>query len=162
MEVNVWGTMLGCQACLPLMRRKRRGTIVNLASVNALTGVANMLAYNTSKGAVRSMTMSLAMELAADDIRVNCVCPGATRTGIVEEILDEADNRDEAEAMMSAKHPIGYIAHAEEIAATIAFLASDDASFMTGAAVPVDWRAQHKGLRSGSVSAAGRVCCHHE
>ena len=82
--------------------------------------------------------MSLALELTDDKIRVNCVCPGSVRTQIISEILDEAPDRELAEQAMIARHPIGYLADPEEVAAVIVFLASDDASYMTGTAVPVD------------------------
>ena len=97
-----------------------------------------MLAYNVSKGAIKTLTMSLAMELTADKIRVNCVCPGSIKTQIIEDILDEAPDRQAAEEAMIARHPAGYIASPDEVASVIAFLASEDASFMTGTAVPVD------------------------
>lgn len=138
MDTNVWGTLLGCKKCIPLMRKRGSGSIVNLSSVNALTGVPNMMAYNVSKGALKTLTMSLAMELTEDNIRVNCVCPGSIKTQIIEDILDEAPDREAAETAMVARHPAGYIASPDEVASVIAFLASNDASFMTGTAVPVD------------------------
>lgn len=138
MDTNVWGTLLGCKTCIPLMRKRGAGSIVNLSSVNALNGVPNMMAYNISKGAIKTLTMSLSIELAADNIRVNCVCPGAVKTPIIEEILSEADDRKTLEQQITARHPIGHMAEPEEIASVIAFLASDDASYMTGTAVPVD------------------------
>ena len=138
MDINAWGTVLGCKKTIPLMRKRGGGAIVNLSSINALTGIPNMLAYNASKGAIKTMTMSLAMELVDENIRVNCVCPGAVETPILNEILDEAPDRDALEQTMAAKHPIGRIAAPDEVAAAIAFLASDDASFMTGLAVPID------------------------
>lgn len=138
MAVNVTGTFLGCKKAIPLMRRRGGGAIVNLSSLNALAGVPNMLAYNASKGAVRTMTMALAMDHVGDKIRVNCVCPGAVDSPIIEEILAEAPEPEAARAAIAAKHPMGRIATAEEVASVIAFLASDDASFMTGIAVPVD------------------------
>lgn len=138
MDVNAWGTVLGCKKAIPLMRKRGGGAIVNLSSINALAGVPNMLAYNASKGAIKTLTMSLAMEHVGENIRVNCVCPGAVKTPILDEILDEAPDRSAIVEMMVAKHPIGRIATPDEIASVIAFLASDDASFMTGLAVPID------------------------
>lgn len=138
MNTNAWGTVLGCKKTIPLMRKRGGGAIVNLSSINALAGIPNMLAYNASKGAIKSITMSLAMEHVEENIRVNCVCPGAVETPILNEILDEAPDRGTLEQTIAAKHPIGRIATPEEVAAVIAFLASDDASFMTGMAIPID------------------------
>lgn len=90
MDVNAWGTLLACKKMIPLMRKRGGGAIVNLSSVNALTGIPNMMAYNASKGAVKAMTTSLAMEHVGENIRVSCVLPGAVGTPILEEILSEA------------------------------------------------------------------------
>ncbi len=138
MDINAWGTVLGCKKTIPLMRKRGGGAIVNLSSINALAGIPNMLAYSASKGAIKTITMSLAMEHVDENIRVNCVCPGAVETPILNEILDEAPDRGALEQTIAAKHPIGRIATPDEVAAVIAFLASDDASFMTGLAVPID------------------------
>ena len=138
MDTNAWGTVLGCKKTIPLMRKRGGGAIVNLSSINALAGIPNMLAYNASKGAIKTITMSLAMEHVEENIRVNCVCPGAVETPILNAILDEAPDRSTLEQTIAAKHPVGRIATPDEVAAVIAFLASDDASFMTGLAVPVD------------------------
>lgn len=138
MDINAWGTVLGSKKTIPLMRQRGGGAIVNLSSINALTGIPNMLAYNASKGAIKTITMSLAMEHVGENIRVNCVCPAAVATPILDEILDEAPDRGALEQAIAARHPIGRIATPDEVAAVIAFLASDDASFMTGLAIPVD------------------------
>ena len=138
MDINAWGTVLGSKKTIPLMRQRGGGAIVNLSSINALTGIPNMLAYNASKGAIKTITMSLAMEHVGENIRVNCVCPAAVATPILDEILDEAPDRGALEQAIAARHPIGRIATPDEVAAVIAFLASDDASFMTGLAVPID------------------------
>ena len=120
------------------MRERGGGAIVNLSSINALSGSPNMLAYGASKGAIKTITMTLALEHVTENIRVNWVCPGAVATPILNEILDEAADRGALEQAMAARHPIGRIATPDEVAAVIAFLASDDASFMTGLAVPID------------------------
>ena len=138
MTVNLTATFLGCKKAIPLLRRRGGGAIVNMASLAALSGTPNMVAYCAAKGAVRSMTMALAVDHVGDGIRVNCVCPGAVDTAMVADILSDAADLEAARAAIARRHPMGRIARPEEVAAVIAFLASDDASFMTGLAVPVD------------------------
>jgi NAD(P)-dependent dehydrogenase (short-subunit alcohol dehydrogenase family) len=138
MDVNAWGTLLACKKVIPLMRKRGGGAIVNLSSINALAGIPNMIAYNASKGAIRAITSSLAMEHVGENIRVNCVCPGAVNTPILDDIVSDSPDRALREREMAAKHPVGRIAAPDEIANVIVFLASEDASFMTGLAVPVD------------------------
>ncbi len=138
MAVNLWGSFLGCKKAIPAIRRRGGGAIVNLSSINALKGVAGMAAYNTSKGGIRAMTMGLALEIIDDGIRVNCVCPGAVDTPIIDGIVAQADDKDAMLRTINARHPIGRMADPEEVAAAIAFLASDDASYMTGLAIPID------------------------
>lgn len=138
MAVNLWGTFLGCRTAIPAMRRRGGGAIVNLSSINAITGVPGAIAYNVSKGGILTLTQALAMEHVNDGIRVNCVCPGPVETPIVSTILGRSPDPEAAREAMAARQPMGRIAAPEEIAAVIAFLASDDASFMTGLAVPVD------------------------
>jgi NAD(P)-dependent dehydrogenase (short-subunit alcohol dehydrogenase family) len=140
MAVNLWGTFLGCRTAIPALRRRGdgRGAIVNLCSINALTGVPGAAAYSASKGGVLALTRALAMEHAGDGIRVNCVCPGPVGTPIIEAIIGRAPDPGAARAAIAAKQPMGRMAAPEEVAAVIAFLASGDASYMTGLAIPVD------------------------
>lgn len=138
LNVNLWGPFLGCKKAIPLMRARGGGAIVNLASINAIRGNNNMIAYAASKGGVLAMTMSLAMDHVKDGVRVNCVCPATIDTPMVEGQLRQAPDYAAALAAITAKHPIGRMAKPEEVASVIAFLASGDASFMTGLAVPVD------------------------
>ena len=138
MDINAWGIVLGCKKTIPLMRKRGGGAIVNLSSLGALAGVPNELAYTASKGAIKTITMSLAMGHVDENIRVNCVCPGAVEAPMLNEILDNSPDRGALEQALAAEHPIGRIATPDEVAAVIAFLASDDASFMTGLAVPID------------------------
>lgn len=138
MNVNLWGPFLGCKHAIPVMRSAGGGAIVNLASINAIRGNNNMVAYAASKGGVLAMTMSLALDHAKDNIRVNCVCPATIDTPMVQAQVNQAPDIAAALAAMQAKHPIGRIAQPEEVASVIAFLASSDASFMTGLAIPID------------------------
>lgn len=138
MAVNLKGTFIGCKKAIPLIRKRGGGAIVNLASINAIRGNTRLVAYAATKGGVLAMTMSLALDHIGENIRVNCVCPATIETDMVRKMLDEAADLDAATRSITAKHPIGRMAQPEEVASTIAFLASSDASFMTGLAIPVD------------------------
>jgi len=138
MAVNLKGSFIGCKKAIPLMRKRGGGAIVNLASINAIRGNSRLVAYAATKGGVLAMTMSLALDHIKENIRVNCVCPATIETDMVRQMLAEAPDLHAATQGIIAKHPIGRMAQPEEVAATIAFLASSDASFMTGLAIPVD------------------------
>lgn len=138
MAVNLKGTFIGCRKAIPLMRARGGGAIVNLSSINGIRGNTRLVAYAATKGGVVAMTMSLALDHAGDGIRVNCVCPATIDTPMVHGMIAGAADPGAAERALLAKHPIGRIAQPEEVAAAIAFLASADASFMTGLAIPVD------------------------
>ena len=138
MAINLKGTFLGCKKAIPLIRKRGGGAIVNLASINAIRGNNRLVAYAATKGGVLAMTMSLALDHIGENIRVNCVCPATIDTDMVRQMVEETGNVDAATRSVIAKHPIGRMAQPEEVASTIAFLASSDASFMTGLAIPVD------------------------
>jgi meso-butanediol dehydrogenase/(S,S)-butanediol dehydrogenase/diacetyl reductase len=140
MEINVAAVWRMCRAVLPIMRRQGGGVIVNNASDWGLVGTRNALAYCVSKAAVVQMTRCLALDHAAERIRVNAVCPGDT---FVERWMEAGYFRwsgpvTEAEASAAADLPLGRVAEAAEIAQAVLFLASDASSFVTGAALPVD------------------------
>ncbi len=97
-----------------------------------------MVAYAASKGIAVALTRALAMEHAAENIRVNCLCPGTITTRMVDRYLADVDNPAEAEGEMIAKHPLGRLGRAEEVAYAALFLASDEASFITGVVLPLD------------------------
>lgn len=137
-DVNLTSVFLGCRAAVPAIRKAGGGAIVNVGSITGIRGTENMVAYSASKSGIVSMTASLALDLAKDDIRVNAACPAAIRTRMVTSWLASAPDVEAAEAAVLAKHPIGRIGRPEEVASVIAFLASDDASFMTGLSIPVD------------------------
>ena len=138
MAINFRGSFLVCQKAIPVMRNRGGGAIVNIASINGIRGNRRLVAYAATKGAIVSMTMSLALDHSQDNIRVNCVCPATIDTAMPRGMVAEAPDLVLLQRQMIEKHPIGRIGQPEEVASTIAFLASEDASFMTGLAIPVD------------------------
>jgi NAD(P)-dependent dehydrogenase (short-subunit alcohol dehydrogenase family) len=137
MTVNVTGVFLCSKYALPSMKA-HGGSIVNIASITGMVGVPKMLAYCTSKAAVIGMTKQMAVDYASQGIRVNCVCPGTVANTQMGQQISEYDNSEEAKQKRLAKYPIGRFATAEEIAAAVLFLASDEASFVCGSAFTVD------------------------
>lgn len=140
--VNLTGTLLGCQAVLPSMKAAGRGSIVNVASLGAFYPTAYDVAYGASKGGVTQLTKTVAWAGSRDghQIRCNSVHPGATDTPLIRDILD-APTGDSAgwDAAAYVKGvPLGRMASPEEIAPLIVFLASDDASFITGSEFTID------------------------
>jgi NAD(P)-dependent dehydrogenase (short-subunit alcohol dehydrogenase family) len=137
LDVNLKGTFFCVRAALPALRESA-GAIVNVASVSGLQGSAEGSVYCASKGGVVNLTRALAMELAPD-IRVNCVCPGWVDTDMLRrDYVDLADDPAAAEREAIEEAPLKRVATAEEIAKAIAYLASHDARFITGAALPID------------------------
>jgi 3-oxoacyl-[acyl-carrier protein] reductase len=134
LEVNLRGMFLVAQAVARHMVAHGRGVIVNMASTNALGGEAEFAHYNASKGGVLQLTRTMAVELGAQGIRVNCLCPGFIRTPLNDAISDDAF----VEAYERERIPLGRSGTPEEIAAAYAFLASDDASFIHGEALVID------------------------
>ena len=139
MAVNVKGVFLMSKEVVPIMLKQKKGVIVNNASCSGLVGDRNAIAYNTSKGAVVLMTKCLALDYCKKNIRANCVCPGEIETPMFHQ---EARARnmpiDEYRKELCEYHPIGRLGRPEEVANAVLFLASDDASFITGIAFSVD------------------------
>jgi NAD(P)-dependent dehydrogenase (short-subunit alcohol dehydrogenase family) len=135
MDVNAKGVFLGCKYGIPALRRAGGGSIVNTASFVAKLGAAtSQVAYTASKGAVLALTRELAVIHAREGIRVNALCPGPLRTELLMKFLDT-----EAKRQRRLVHiPMGRFGEAHEIAKAALFLASDDASFMTGSELLVD------------------------
>jgi NAD(P)-dependent dehydrogenase (short-subunit alcohol dehydrogenase family) len=135
LAVNLRGMFLMARAVAQLMIADGRGgAIINMASTNALGGEADFAAYNASKGGVLQLTRTMAVELGARGVRVNCVCPGFIDTPLNRALADE----DEFLDYERTRIPIGRRGLPEEVAAVYAFLASDDASFVHGSAIVVD------------------------
>lgn len=138
MRVNTTSVWICCQAVIPVMLRQGKGSIVNVSSIAGQRGggIMGTAAYSTSKGAVIAMSKALAREFAKSGIRVNAVAPGATATALAQRQIDRLppDTLDR----IKAATPMGRLGQPHEIAALIAFLASDDASFMTGHVYNVD------------------------
>jgi NAD(P)-dependent dehydrogenase (short-subunit alcohol dehydrogenase family) len=134
MALDLRAVYLGCRHAVAHLKRAGGGAILNTASQSGLQGQAQNEAYCAAKGGVVLLTRALARELAPAGIRVNCLCPGATDTALLREWV----TTPEAAADIGRRIPLGRLARPEEIAAAAAFLVSDDASFVTGVALPVD------------------------
>jgi len=128
MAVNATGVFLGMRAAIPTMRRGGAGSIINVSSIFGVVGAVGYVAYAASKAAVIAMTKTAALELAADGIRVNAICPGGVSTAM---------NEDEGTGVVPLT-PMGRRANVREISGAVAFLASDDAAFITGTELVVD------------------------
>jgi len=131
MAVNVRGIFLVSKYALPHMR-EHGGAILHLSSGVATTGTRNRAAYTASKGAILSLTLNMALDYAADRVRVNCLCPGFVNTPLL------ASMPSERRARLAALHPLGRMGEVEDIAPMALFLISDQASWITGQAIAVD------------------------
>ncbi len=134
-DINLKGVFLGCRYGIPAMLRSGGGSIINTASFVALHGSAtSQIAYTASKGGVLSMTKEIAVEFARQNIRANAICPGPVQTPLLAELLADPQRRQRRLVHI----PIGRFANAEEIASAALFLASDEASYITGSTFTVD------------------------
>jgi meso-butanediol dehydrogenase/(S,S)-butanediol dehydrogenase/diacetyl reductase len=136
MAVTLTGTFLGLKYAIPVMRQQGGGAIINTASISGMHGDYGMASYNAAKAAVINLTRTAALENAKHNIRVNCVCPGGINTRVAQ-ILGKG-RADEWRRAMGGAHPIGRMGEPDEIANTVTFLASDEASFITGSSFVAD------------------------
>ena len=135
-QVNLTSVFLCCKTVIPYMQRQGKGSIINTASFVAVMGAAtSQISYSASKGGVLAMSRELGVQFAREGIRVNALCPGPVNTPLLQELFAS----DPARAARRLVHvPLGRFAEPEEIAAAVAFLASDDSSFMTASTFLVD------------------------
>lgn len=138
MAVNLRAAFLLSQAAVPAMRVSGGGVIVNVSSEAGLVAVPGQAAYNVSKAGLLMLTRSLAADHAKDGIRAVSVCPGTTRTRLVEQAIARAPDPEEHEHWLASSRPANRLGREEEIAAAIVFAASEDVSFMTGSELVID------------------------
>ena len=138
--VNVEGTFLGCREAVRVMKESGGGSIVNLSSVAGIIGDAQTIAYCASKGAVRLLTKSAALHCGRSGykIRVNSVHPSFADTPMVQELIASSKNPERTREGLARAAPLGRLGRAEEVAAAILYLASDESAFTTGAEIVVD------------------------
>jgi meso-butanediol dehydrogenase / (S,S)-butanediol dehydrogenase / diacetyl reductase len=136
LAVTLTSAFLGMKYCLPVMREQGGGAVVNTASVSGMAGDCGLSSYNAAKAGVINLTRAAAVENARYGIRVNCVCPGAIDTRATE--LLGGSRAEELRYAQAQAHPLGRMGQAEEIANAVLFLASDEASFISGEAIVVD------------------------
>ena len=148
--VNLKGVWLGCKYAAPVMRAAGGGAIVNTASMAGIRARPNHSAYTSSKGAVVMLTKTLALEFGPDRIRVNCVCPGGVNTPMIRPEGVSADDYQEQSRELMRRAPINRFARPEEIAEAVAYLASEQASYVNGFALWVEggsWAGESAGMR---------------
>jgi NAD(P)-dependent dehydrogenase (short-subunit alcohol dehydrogenase family) len=138
MTTNLTSVWRGMKVCVPAMRKQGKGAVINMSSVQAFAGFRGWAAYAAAKGGVNALTQQSAVDLAPHGIRVNAVAPGTIMTPLNEKVFREHPNPDELIETWNRAHPIGRFGQPEEVAETVAFLASDRASFITGEIVRVD------------------------
>ncbi len=138
MDVNVRGVFFACKHVLQVMLERRVGSVVNIASVASFVGFRRDAAYCASKGAALMLTRQLALDYAPYGIRVNALCPGFIETPELRHYVEQQADPQAALADVVSLHPLGRLGRPDEVAAAAAFLASEDASFVTGGAFVVD------------------------
>lgn len=139
-QVNVKGAYNCLFVTVPMMKAQGGGVILNMASVAASVGISDRFAYSMSKGAILTMTLSVAKDYLKDNIRCNCISPARVHTPFVDGFIEKnyPDNKAEMFEKLSASQPIGRMGKPEEIAALALYLCSDEASFVTGCDYPID------------------------
>ncbi|MPZ18223.1 MAG: glucose 1-dehydrogenase [Luteitalea sp.] len=137
LAINLRSIWTVSQACIPHLRRSG-GSIVNMASITGVVGAPGMAAYATSKGAVITLTRTLALEVAEAAIRVNCICPASIDTPMLQASFERQADPSAARARNVKRHPLGRLGTPEDVANLALFLASDEASFITGGTYVID------------------------
>ena len=139
-NINLKSVFLVSKHCIPEMAKRGGGAVVNMGSVQGIRSQRNVAAYTATKGAILALTRTMALDHAAQNIRVNAVAPGSVDTPMLRWAADLFEPEDPALAIEKwmALHPLGRVAFPEEIAQVVMFLASDQASFVTGATIVVD------------------------
>ena len=138
LDVNLRGAFLSCRHAVPEMLKRGGGAIVNNASINGIRGNSRLVAYSASKGGMVAMTRAMAIDYAPRRLRVNCVCPASIDTPMAQRGIVGAPDPAQRRQALVDKHPMGRIGTAQEVAYAVLFLASDEASFITGVALPID------------------------
>lgn len=138
-EINLLGMVRTIQTFMPGMIAQGGGAIVNIGSIiSSHKGAPERFAYGTTKGAVNGLTKSISNDFAGQGIRINTICPGTIETESMNDRIASASDPEQARAMFSARHPVGYLGRPEDVAALAVHLASDESRFMTGETVIVD------------------------
>jgi len=137
-DTNLKGPFLMSRSVLPAFRRAVAGAIVNVASILGLVATKDRAAYCASKGGLVLLTKAMAVDHAHEKIRVNCICPAIVETELVKELFDESEQGQKARNARVGTLPLGRFGKPEDIAELAVFLASDESSWMTGTAIPVD------------------------
>ncbi len=138
LAVNVRGTFLAARHAVPRMIEAGGGAVVTLSSVFGFRAPPGECAYAASKAAIVNLTRQMALDYASQGVRVNCVCPSDCDTPMIDALVAKEADPAAAKAALGAAIPMGRLGRAEEVASAVAFLCSDEASFITGAALPVD------------------------
>ena len=138
LDVNLKGVMLGCRHAIPEMLKTGGGSIVNTASMLGLVASPRQAPYSAAKGAVVMLTRQMAIDYAQRNIRVNCLCPSEVNTEMNRRFIEQSPDPEAELRRVLARIPMDRMAEPEEIAAAALFLASDDSSYITGVALPVD------------------------
>lgn len=139
LDIDVVGVFLGCKFGVAAMK-EQGGSIINMSSSAGLKAYSYLAGYNAAKAAVTLMTKSVALHCAEQGYRIRCnsVHPGAIRTAIIDKVLAQVDNPEEILAGFEAAHPVGHLGHPDDVSSIVAYLASDESRFATGAAFSVD------------------------
>ena len=137
-NTNVKGLWLLSRAVLPLMRKAGGGSIINVASVLGINGARNRASYAPSKGAVILLTKCMAIDHGAEKIRVNAICPSFVETELTADVLRKSPDPEAVRRERTGVHPMGRLGQPEDMAGLAVYLASEESSWVTGAALPVD------------------------